>query len=270
MSRGRSPADAYPATIVVAIAYGTLAVLTRMFGEPEEFHDLLLQHGMLTPALVADGDWWRLLAAAFLHGGAVHLVFNLMVLWSLGPAIEQSLGSLRFAALYVVAGVGGNIAVCLLYDPRQPVLGGSGALFGMMGAAVALNMRSGRHAFAFLDFEGPRRLLGTIVANLVIGFLLPFVSNTAHVGGLLAGFAVTWLWLRPGRLPSPGLRRWRLAVGALALVLLGWSGYPVTRADWLAGAVGRTADPGRVRQLTEAFMAAVGDGPRDRPRPRGR
>ena len=57
---------------------------------------------------------------------------------------------------------------------------------------------------------------------------------------------------------------------ALALAQLGWSGYPVTRADWLAGAVGRTADPGRVRQLTEAFMAAVGDGPRDRPRPRGR
>lgn len=270
MSRQPSPVDAYPATIVVAIACVTLAVVTRMFGPPEEFQELLLQHGLLSPALVADGDWWRLLAAAFLHGGAVHLVFNLMMLWSLGPALEQSLGSLRFTALYVASAVFGNVAVCLLYDPRQPVLGASGAIFGLMGAAVALNMRSGRHAFAFLDFEGPRRLLGTIAINLVIGFLLPFVSNTAHVGGLLAGFAVTWLWLRPGRGPSPDLRRWRLAVGALALALLCWSGYPVTRADWLAGAVARAADPGRALQLTEAFAAAVGDGPRDRPRPRGR
>ena len=197
MSRQPSPVDAYPATIVVAIACVTLAVVTRMFGPPEEFQELLLQHGLLSPALVADGDWWRLLAAAFLHGGAVHLVFNLMMLWSLGPALEQSLGSLRFTALYVASSVFGNVAVCLLYDPRQPVLGASGAIFGLMGAAVALNMRSGRHAFAFLDFEGPRRLLGTIAINLVIGFLLPFVSNTAHVGGLLADRAAT----RAVRLP---------------------------------------------------------------------
>ncbi|MFN6196358.1 MAG: rhomboid family intramembrane serine protease, partial [Planctomycetota bacterium] len=120
------------------------------------------------------------------------------------------------------------------------------------------------------DFEGPRRLLGTIAINLVIGFLLPFVSNTAHVGGLLAGFAVTWLWLRPGRGPSPDLRRWRLAVGALALALRGWCGYTVTRADTLAGAGARAAETGRALQLTEAFAAAVGDDPRDRSRPRGR
>lgn len=256
MSRAPSAADAFPATVVVAIACGTLAVLTRMFGPPEEFEALLLEHGMLTPRLVADGDWWRLLAAAFLHGGAVHLVFNLLMLWNLGPAIEQSLGSLRFAALYVASALFGNVAVCLLYDPRQPVIGASGAIFGLMGAAVALNMRSGRHAFAFLDFEGPRRLFGTIAVNLVIGFLLPFVSNTAHIGGLLAGFAVTWLWLAPARRAAPGLRRWRLAVSALGLALLAWSLCPVTRADWLQKAYNRELDPAREAQLREALRAA--------------
>ena len=256
MSRQPSPVDAYPATIVVAIACVTLAVVTRMFGPPEEFQELLLQHGLLSPALVADGDWWRLLAAAFLHGGAVHLVFNLMMLWSLGPALEQSLGSLRFTALYVASAVFGNVAVCLLYDPRQAVLGASGAIFGLMGAAVALNMRSGRHAFAFLDFEGPRRLLGTIAINLVIGFLLPFVSNTAHVGGLLAGFAVTWLWLVPPRRQATGLRRWQLAFLALGLALLAWSAAPVTRADWLQKAYNRELDPVREAQLREALRVA--------------
>jgi membrane associated rhomboid family serine protease len=256
VSRQPSPVDAYPATIVVAIACVTLAVVTRMFGPPEEFQELLLQHGLLSPALVADGDWWRLLAAAFLHGGAVHLVFNLMMLWSLGPALEQSLGSLRFTALYVASSVFGNVAVCLLYDPRQPVLGASGAIFGLMGAAVALNMRSGRHAFAFLDFEGPRRLLGTIAINLVIGFLLPFVSNTAHVGGLLAGFAVTWLWLVPPRRQATGLRRWQFAFLALGLALLAWSAAPVTRADWLQKAYNRELDPVREAQLREALRVA--------------
>lgn len=267
MSRAPSPAEAFPATIVVAIACGTLAVLTRMFGPPEEFEELLLQHGMLTPARVADGEWWRLLAAAFLHGGAVHLVFNLMMLWNLGPALEQSLGSLRFTALYLASAVGGNVAVCLLYDPRQPVLGASGAIFGLMGAAVALNMRSGRHAFAFLDFEGPRRLLGTIAINLVIGFLLPFVSNTAHIGGLLAGFAVTWLWLVPQRRQAPSLRRWRLAASALGLALLAWSAFPVTRADWLQKAYNRELDPVREAQLREALRVAEDPGaPRRRRR----
>lgn len=270
MSRQPSPVDAYPTTIVVAIACVTLAVVTRMFGPPEEFQELLLQHGLLSPALVADGDWWRLLAAAFLHGGAVHLVFNLMMLWNLGPALEQSLGSLRFAALYLASALFGNVAVCLLYDPRQPVLGASGAIFGLMGAAVALNMRSGRHAFAFLDFEGPRRLLGTIAINLVIGFLLPFVSNTAHVGGLLAGFAVTWLWLAPPRQAIPALRRWRLAVAALSSVLLVWSAYPVTRSDWLADAVGRAGPGARMQRLADAFAAAREGDPVPPPRRRGR
>lgn len=267
MSRSQSPIDAFPATIVVAIACGTLAVVTRMFGPPEEFEALLLQHGLLTPALVAAGDWWRLLAAAFLHGGAVHLVFNLMMLWSLGPALEQSLGSLRYTALYAASAVGGNVAVCLLYDPRQPVLGASGAIFGLMGAAVALNMRSGRHAFAFLDFEGPRRLLGTIAANLAIGLLIPMVSNTAHVGGLVAGFAVTWLWLAPARRPGPGQRRWRLACAFAGATLLLWSLFPVTRADWLQEACSRASDPVRAAKLRDALQLAE---PPDLPRRRRR
>lgn len=265
MTRPANPVDAFPVSLALLLAYATLAYVTRMFGDPVEFGERLQQYGVLTPAAVADGEAWRLLASTFLHANLLHLVFNGMMLAALGPGLEPALGSLRFAALYVVSALGGSVAVCLLYEPGQPVLGGSGALFGLMGAAVALNMRSGRHVFAFLDFEGPRRLLGTIAANLVLGFLIPMVSNTAHVGGLVAGFVVTWLWLAPARRPGPGQRRWRFACAAAFATLLLWSVFPVTRADWLQKAYNRELDPARAAQLRDALrLAAPPLGPRRR------
>ncbi|MEO6593657.1 MAG: rhomboid family intramembrane serine protease [Planctomycetota bacterium] len=244
-------ADEIPATLVIALAYVTLAFLTNPFEPTIEKLDAF---GMLSPFAVANGEAWRLVAAAFLHGGIVHLGFNTLMLMSIGPALERSLGSLRFCVLYLVAAVGGHIAVCLLYRPFGSVVGGSGALFGMMGALVAMNMRSGRHLFSFLDFEGPRRLLGLIVANLVIGFLIPFISNTAHVGGLVSGFAVTFLWLTPLRASSRSLWHWRLASAALYGSLLFASLLPVTRYEWLWNR--SVPPPGEVESSVPAAVLA--------------
>lgn len=248
--------DDIPVTLVVAIAYGTLAVVTGMLQQTREFDENVLKFGLLVPALVTAGDQWRLLAHAFLHGNIIHLLVNLSTLIAIGPVLERSLGSVRFAALYLVSALGGALAVCVWYQPYQPVLGGSGALFGMMGALVAINMRSGRHLFAFLDFEGPRRLLGLIAVNLLIGFLIPFVSNTAHIGGLVAGFLLTLLWLRPGA-PSPAQRRWRLATTALLVSLTAWTSFPVTRFDWLLERSAAAVDPERAAALRRAAQLAA-------------
>lgn len=250
-------ADEIPVTLVVAVAYGTLAVVTGMLGPAEAFAERVDTFGLLRPLQVAAGEPWRLLASTFLHLNLIHLLVNLMSLVAIGPALERSLGSLRFAALYLLSGLGGSLAVCLVYDPRQPVAGGSGALFGMMGALVALNMRAGRHLFAFLEFEGPRRLLGLIAFNFVLGWLIPVISNTAHAGGLVAGFLVTFLWLRPGA-ATPARRQWRLAVGALFVVWTAWSIVPVTRFDWLARAAEATTHGGRRVALLRAAATAYG------------
>lgn len=245
-------ADQIPVTLVLALAYLTMAVLTKSLGVNWGSSEALAAWGSLTAFRAAGGEPWRLLSHAVLHVNLIHLVFNLSFLVSIGPSLERSMGSVRFAALYVVAAVGGGLGVCLLYDPMQPVVGGSGALFGMMGALVAWNMRMGRHLFAFLDFEGPRRLLGMIAANLVIGMVIPFVSNTAHVGGLVAGFVVTFLFLVPARERSPVRRHWQVAAAALMASLAFASVVPVTRWDWLWNTAVVTTDERRMRSLQRA------------------
>lgn len=225
-------ADEIPVTLVIALAYATIAILTSSIGLGFAESDKLFAWGSLAP-MDAPAQPWRLLGHAFVHVNLVHLIFNLSFLLNIGPALERSMGSLKFLLLYVVAAIGGGIAVCLLYPVPQPVAGGSGALFGMMGALVAWNMHSGRHLFAFLEFEGPRRLMGMIIANLVIGFLIPFVSNTGHIGGLAAGFVVTFLFLTPARRGIRSRRPWQVAIAALFASMLLACLQPVWRWDLL-------------------------------------
>lgn len=248
-------ADELPVTLLVALAYLALAVLT---GGLEPTPVALDGWGWLTPLQAADGEGWRLVTYSFLHGGIVHLGFNLWMFAQVAPSFERALGSLRFAVLYAVSAFGGGIAACLFYDVRQPVVGGSGALFGMLGALVAINMRSGRHLLSFLDFAGPRRLLSVIAVNLLIGFLLPFVSNTAHLGGLVAGFLVAFFWLWPGQAERRALWRGRLGTAALLAGLAFGSLCPAWRWDWLWRQSERESGPRQAALQRAAAMAYFG------------
>lgn len=147
-------------------------------------HPGYLVPGMMFPEFsfgVAAGEWWRLVTGGFLHGGMLHLGFNMLVLWLLGSQLERALGWQRFVVLYVASLLAGSLGVMLL-DPTAMTVGASGAIFGLMGAAVALQRAAGMSWWS----SG----LGTLlVVNLLITFTIPGISVGGHIGGLVGGLA---------------------------------------------------------------------------------
>lgn len=130
---------------------------------------------------VAEGAYARLLTAAFLHAGFIHLLFNMYALALFGPMLEQFLGYVRFIALYLTTAIASSVTVYWLSPPDQPTLGASGAIFGLFGASFAVLMRRGS------DISPLVMLLGI---NLLITFTVPNISWQGHLGGLVSGLAL--------------------------------------------------------------------------------
>lgn len=158
---------------------------------------------------VSEGEWWRLITATFLHYGPLHLGLNMLVLWFIGPALEEYLGHGRYALLYLVSGLAGS-AGALLWSPNALTVGASGAIWGIMGAALIFEWRR------IYVFGG--QALGLVVLNLAITFLIPGVSRGGHIGGLVGGAiaALAFIYLRR----SPALATLGVAgVGAASVAL---------------------------------------------------
>ena len=135
-------------------------------------------HGALYGPAVADGDWYRLITAAFLHYGPIHLGMNMLALWWIGRPLEDSLGPMRYLLLYLVAGLAGS-AGALIVNPTAVTVGASGAIFGILGAAIVLE-RQGT-----LVLGGSAITL--LVVNLAFTFAVPGISIGGHLGGLAGG-----------------------------------------------------------------------------------
>ena len=132
---------------------------------------------------VAHGEWWRLVTAAFLHYGPIHLGLNMLALYFGGTVLEQVVGHWRFALIYFASGIAGS-AGALIVTPNSPTVGASGAIFGVFGALFALERRG------IISSNG--QILALIVINLVFTFAVPGISIGGHVGGLIAGFVLMW------------------------------------------------------------------------------
>lgn len=238
--------DRTPVTFAVLLAYLALAVLT----EGMEYR-LLLEYGSGDHLLIATGEPWRLLACAFLHGGFLHLAFNSYCVYTVGPMLEESLGSVKFAILYIVTALAGTtLAVLWDWSPWASLVGGSGACFGMFGAIVAMQARHGRNLTDFLALSGPRSILMLIGINLLIGAFADFISNTAHIGGLIAGFVLTFMFLDRGRLDAPDATTRVAQAGWVAVFVagLGLSLAPVGSARYVEErAWARQATPSIIR-----------------------
>jgi membrane associated rhomboid family serine protease len=176
-------------------------------------------NGALYGPLVANGDWWRLITCTFLHAGIIHLGINMLVLWWIGAPMEAAIGRWRFLVLYVVSGLAGS-AGALVVNPTEVTVGASGAIFGILGAALVFEQQR--------TYVLGGSALSIIVLNLVFTFAVPNVSIGGHVGGLiggaLCGLALTRLGrghAAYGRVGIAGIAG-LIAVGILSVVISYW------------------------------------------------
>ncbi len=140
-------------------------------------------------ALTFSGEWWRLLTCVFVHGGIIHIAFNMWCLWNLGALCESLYGRWTYTAIYLICGLGASLASAS-WHPYVPSVGASGAIFGLAGALIAA-LKLGEFSVPRAALSGTMRSLGAFVFyNLIFGFALPGIDNTAHIGGLITGVIV--------------------------------------------------------------------------------
>ncbi len=163
------------------------------------------------PQIAGFPEVWRLFTVSVVHASFWHIGLNMLALFMIGRSLEPLLGRWRFLALYLLSALGGSVAVVLL-SFATPVVGASGAIFGLFGALLVI----GRHLGA--NIAGIAIVLGI---NLVIGFIPGFnVSWQAHVGGLVVGLLVAFIYTRTRSVKQRGLQIALLSVVALGLIAL--------------------------------------------------
>ena len=176
--------------------------------------DVLLAYGAVSRETVASGEVWRIFTAGFLHapGNPLHLLFNMFALYILGGLLEPAVGRLRFALIYLVSLLAGSFGALLL-QPTGFTIGASGAVFGMMSAAIVVMRNRGISPME----SGLGIWLGL---NLAITFLIPGISIGGHIGGLVGGGLAALLLFEVGdrvRVPAVVPAGGVAALGGLAI-----------------------------------------------------
>ena len=201
--------------VMVIIAINVLMFVGQLF-----FGRTFTEKLWEVPALVADGEFYRLFTAMFLHDERriFHILFNMYILFSYGPFVEHWLGSVRFVGLYLLAGLAGSAASYTFGAVGGASLGASGAIFGVVGAlgVLAYYMRGSAQGGAML--RGVALFAGI---NLLFGFIFPGIDNNAHIGGLIGGALIAYgLTKSPHQLRPAGAQVAAYAGAALAVALL--------------------------------------------------
>ena len=190
---------------ILAVIVAIFVVMVVVSGEVAFSSKTLVRWGAQFGPGVANGQWWRLLSAMWLHAHPLHLALNAIFLWRFGDYVERLLGPVVFLIVYVLAGVVAS-AVSLQFHGLS--VGASGAIFGLVGVLLTVAMTSrGRGGLGEMLAELRPNLISIVVANLFLGFLMQGVDNAAHIGGLAGGLVLGWLVGRHSldATPSPRL-----------------------------------------------------------------
>lgn len=187
----------------------------------------LVRFGALERSRVWAGEPWRLVSAAFLHAGWIHLLWNTIAGVPWCRPVERALGSAGFLVVYLASAVGASALSLLGQDVVSA--GASGALFGIVGAALVLHRRGVGTWRAFLRSRASRWVLASIAAWSVLGLWLP-LDQLAHAGGLVSGGAAAWLLSRPGRRHALAWIAYGAVLGALVVAAC-WPRAGLTRLE---------------------------------------
>lgn len=201
LREGRAVRVVFPYTIDKPyVTWGLLALIVIIFSpslwNPDLYEKMILQGALYWPAVVRNGEWWRLLTAIFLHGDLSHLAMNGLSLYFLGNNLEVSSGRIRYLVIFFLSGLAGSILQLLLGDHRSFGVGASGAVFGMAGAVLLFLWQHRRYFPSSVRQSGIQMLL-LLALQLGLGFAVGRgIGNWAHLGGLLMGVACA-LWIGP-------------------------------------------------------------------------
>jgi rhomboid protease GluP len=154
--------------------------------------DNIFFYGMTINGFIAQGEWWRIFTAMFLHGGVSHILFNAFSLFVFAPELERLVGKWKFLMIYLVSGIMGNVLTFIVQDASYASVGASGAIFGVFGAYVALVYFT-RNNLPQLK----QVILPIVIISVVMTFLSPNVNVTAHIGGLITGFMFGLYFFNP-------------------------------------------------------------------------
>ena len=206
------------------VTYGLAALNVGVFLLLESKHSsiwstdmpTLLEAGANEPIHFWVGEYWRVVTYMFLHIGWLHLGWNIYASVGFCEAVERVLGRWRFVGVYLLSGIGGGCASALVSHPMSVSAGASGALFGIVGAMLAIRRRTLPSFAAFFHDPPTRSTLFNIgIWMVLVSIFLP-MDNAAHVGGLLVGFAATWMVT--SRRPQLASLVFATAFGALVIV----------------------------------------------------
>jgi membrane associated rhomboid family serine protease len=233
----------------------------------------LLAFGVKSNVMIDQGEYWRFITPIFIHIGLLHLFFNSYALWIVGPQVERLYGGARFVLLYVLTGVAGVIG-SYVYRPDGLSAGASGAIFGLFGVLLVFGIRHRHNIPPFFRRTVGTGVLPIILINLVIGYTIPQIDNSAHVSGLLAGMALAAIipFERPGTKTPPLFTaiQWIL-IGCILLscveVIRHYDGPRLSIANvYRSFRSGNTDFSGTVNRSQEAFddsLSALRSGDKD-------
>ena len=227
-----------------------------------DFNGVVLDHfGANFGPYTLSGQWWRLLTYMFLHGGLMHIAFNMWCLWDLGALCESLYGRWTFGAIYLITGISGGLA-SVAWNPGVLSVGASGAIFGLAGALIA-SFYLGEFSVPRVAIQGTLRSLLVFVAfNVLFGSFFSGIDNACHAGGLVSGLIIGALIARAAPEQDRPLRR--IGVVLFVLLILGGTGLVVHR--WRGSGIhfGSAGDAQRnVGRMISELQKKVQQSPRD-------